>query len=238
MARRVLQRVLMVGVVVMLPLAALGGQSSTKAGIPAAVAAARAKAKEATDDYKASLAKLLAIYQQQRGGAAARVTQLEELVTQQIASRRELEQAQTALAEIDAKIDGVEKQTVEADATLAEILAEPAVIFTPRRRGGTLRSLGTGNWAIANAGLVQNYFHGRFGRSLPVSAFGQTETHNRLGWNHSNAVDVAVNPDSAEGQALIAFLRERGIPFLAFRGAIPGVATGPHIHIGLPSSRL
>ena len=28
-----------------------------------------------------------------------------------------------------------------------------------------------------------------------------------------------------------------GIPFLAFRGAVPGKATGPHIHIGFPSHR-
>jgi len=49
---------------------------------------------------------------------------------------------------------------------------------------------------------------------------------------------VALHPDSAEGRALIGFLQARGIPFLAFRGAVPGVATGPHIHIGSPSHRL
>jgi hypothetical protein len=228
-----------VGSAILLTMPVLAGQSPSKTTLPAAVAAARAKAKVATDEYKASLARLLAIYEQQREVAAARATQLEELYAQQVASRLELEQAQGAVTEIDAKITGVKAQTVEADSTLAEILAEPAIVFLPRSRGrAPLRSLGTGSWAIANAGLVQNFFHGRFGRALPVSAFGQTETHNRLGWNHSNAVDVAVNPDSPEGQALIAFLRERGIPFLAFRSAIPGVATGPHIHIGLPSNRL
>jgi len=29
-----------------------------------------------------------------------------------------------------------------------------------------------------------------------------------------------------------------GIPFTAFHFAIPGVATGPHIHVGLPSHRM
>jgi len=33
------------------------------------------------------------------------------------------------------------------------------------------------------------------------------------------------------------FLQRNAIPFLAFRGAIPGTATGPHIHIGRPSHR-
>ena len=45
------------------------------------------------------------------------------------------------------------------------------------------------------------------------------------------------NPDGAEGQALMEFLRASGIPFSAFRMAIPGTATGPHIHIGQPSHR-
>ena len=94
-----------------------------------------------------------------------------------------------------------------------------------------------GGWSIANAGLVQSFFANRFGRTLPISAYGQTELHNRLGFDHRNSVDVAVNPDSSEGQAIIGYLRQQGIPFLAFRGAIPGVATGPHIHIGLPSHR-
>jgi hypothetical protein len=228
-----------VGLAILLSPVALAGQSSGKGGVAATVAAARAQAKAATDDYKASLAKLLAIYVQQREVATARIPQIQALVDAQVASRRELEQAQAVVAEIDAKISGVKAQSVEADATLAEILAEPTIRFTPRSGGrGLLRSLGTGSWALANAGVVQSFFHGRFGRGLPISAFGQTETHNRLGWNHSNAIDVAVNPDSAEGQALVAFLRDRGIPFLAFRGAIPGVATGPHIHIGMPSSRL
>jgi hypothetical protein len=59
-----------------------------------------------------------------------------------------------------------------------------------------------------------------------------------MGWNHRNSVDVGLHPDSAEGSALIAYLQSAGIPFLAFRGAIPGVSTGPHIHIGSPSNRL
>jgi hypothetical protein len=37
---------------------------------------------------------------------------------------------------------------------------------------------------------------------------------------------------------LIAYLRGAGIPFLAFRTAIAGSSTGPHIHVGYPSHRL
>ena len=71
-----------------------------------------------------------------------------------------------------------------------------------------------------------------------MSALGQTETHTRLGFDHSNALDVALHPDSAEAQSLTGFLRAAGISFIAFRGAVPGSATGAHIHIGAPSHRI
>jgi hypothetical protein len=50
-------------------------------------------------------------------------------------------------------------------------------------------------------------------------------------------MDVGLHPDSVEGRALIEFLRAQSIPFLVFRGPVPGVATGPHIHIGNRSPR-
>src|SRR5262245_7327360 len=147
-AERVRRTILAVGCAILLAQGALAaGQGPAKGGVAAAVAAAKAQAKTATDDYKASLARLLAIYEQQRETALARIPQIQSLVDAQVASRRELEQAQGAVAEIDAKIAGVKSQTVEADETLAEILAEPAIRFTPRSTGrGTFRSLGTGSW--------------------------------------------------------------------------------------------
>ena len=76
------------------------------------------------------------------------------------------------------------------------------------------------------------------GRPLPVSAFGQTPAHDDLGFDHRNALDVAVHPDSPEGQALMTWLRGEGISFLAFRNAVAGEATGAHVHVGEPSSRI
>jgi len=67
--------------------------------------------------------------------------------------------------------------------------------------------------------------------------FGQGSIHDRWRLDHHNAMDVSLSPDGVEGQALLGFLRANGIPFLAFRQAIPGTATGPHIHIGRPSHR-
>jgi hypothetical protein len=51
-------------------------------------------------------------------------------------------------------------------------------------------------------------------------------------------MDVALHPDSTEGKAFIDHLRKAGIPFIAFRGAVQGASTGPHIHVGKPSGRL
>jgi hypothetical protein len=59
-----------------------------------------------------------------------------------------------------------------------------------------------------------------------------------MGFDHREAVDVAVRPDSIEGRRLMTYLRNADIPFLAFRGRIPGASTGAHIHIGRPSPRL
>ena len=93
------------------------------------------------------------------------------------------------------------------------------------------------NWRLSDAVKVENFFAGRFGRRLPVTAYGQSELHSRWGYDHRNSLDVGVHPDSPEGRALIQFLRAEGIPFLTFRAPIPGVASGPHIHIGRPSPR-
>ena len=92
-------------------------------------------------------------------------------------------------------------------------------------------------WSLADAKKVQNFFFTKFGRPLPTSAFGQSEIHDRWGLDHRQGMDIGLHPDSEEGIALVNFLRTEKIPFLVFRHAIPGVATGPHIHIGRPSHR-
>ena len=97
---------------------------------------------------------------------------------------------------------------------------------------------GSFRWSLKEAPRIESYFSRTFGRRLPVTAMGQSSTHNRLRFDHRDSMDVALHPDSAEGKALIEHLRKSGIPFIAFRSASPGVSTGPHIHIGKPSARL
>jgi hypothetical protein len=95
----------------------------------------------------------------------------------------------------------------------------------------------TGKWRLADAIKVEQFFASKFKRPLPLTAYGQSDLHTRWGLDHRNGMDVGLHPDSTEGRALIEFLRTESIPFLVFRGPVPGVATGPHIHIGNRSSR-
>lgn len=97
---------------------------------------------------------------------------------------------------------------------------------------------GNGKWRLADAQKIQDFFLGKFKKPLPTTAFGQSDLHTRWGLDHRNGMDVGLHPDSTEGRALIEFLRSESIPFLAFRGPVPGVATGPHIHIGNRSPRV
>ena len=93
-------------------------------------------------------------------------------------------------------------------------------------------------WKISDAPRIEKFFQESFNRPLPTTAFGQSHIHDRWGLDHRNGMDVGLHPDSVEGRTLIGFLREQRIPFLIFRGPIPKVATGPHIHIGNASSRI
>jgi len=81
-------------------------------------------------------------------------------------------------------------------------------------------------------------FEKQFSEPFPVSAKGMTAVHRALGFDHTGRVDVALNPDSPEGIWLREYLDALAVPYYAFRTAIAGKATAPHIHIGPGSTRL
>ena len=81
-------------------------------------------------------------------------------------------------------------------------------------------------------------FEDQFGHGIPVSAKGETAFHKALGYDHRGRVDVAMDPDSAEGQWLRRYLESKKIPYFLFRGAVRGKASAAHIHIGPPSLRV
>jgi hypothetical protein len=85
---------------------------------------------------------------------------------------------------------------------------------------------------------VETDYEVKFRKPLPVSARGETALHRSLGFDHRDRLDVALHPDNPEGIWLLGYLRQAGIPYFAFRGSVPGKATGAHIHVGPPSGRL
>ena len=170
---------------------------------------------------------------------------LRQLYSEGLVSRNELEKAEadlvTAKAQVEeARVAAELKQKADElkaeEAAKAKTFVKPTLM--PLSKTATVLRSTTGHWSMGGLSAIQQFFSNAFGKPLPTSTIGQSATHNRMGWDHHNAVDVGLHPDSAEGRALISYLQSAGIPFLAFRGAIPGVATGPHIHIGSPSHRL
>ena len=85
---------------------------------------------------------------------------------------------------------------------------------------------------------MESAFEREFGKPLPVSAMGETAVHRALGFDHRGRVDVAVYPDTPEGIWLRNYLTTNHIPYFAFRHAVPGKATGAHIHLGPMSTHL
>jgi hypothetical protein len=201
-----------------------------------------------TNEYKKSVEELRAYYERDVRRAEDKLGKVKELYAEGLVSRRDVEDSERAVDDARAKVAQAQQQMLAADAQIAEALVESQALeqmaqAPPLPAGKLVRTTsyirysGRGAWSLSNAWKVQGFFLEKFGRQLPVSAFGQSAVHDRWGLDHRNAMDVPLNPDGVAGQALIEFLRSNGIPFSAFRHAIPGSATGPHIHIGPASHR-
>jgi hypothetical protein len=200
----------------------------------------------ALEDYRATLETLMPMRERVLAGAIKMRDQRRELLERGIVSRREFEETETAVAAAGRKVEDTRLALAGADQALAEamtarILAglRPLGPGGYERSAGLIRYNGPAAWSLTpDTAKLRQFFASRFGRPLPVSAFGQTPLHDRMGFDHKDALDVAVHPDSAEGRALMDYLRAAGIPFIASWGAVPGAASGAHIHVGQPSPRI
>jgi hypothetical protein len=201
----------------------------------------------ATREYRTSLEKLLPFREADVTRTTEAAAKRRELLDRGIVSRREVEEAEQARESAEDNLRGIRAQIAQAETLIAEAMASEqlrrlAPAPSPKEGGtGAERFTyysGTTAWSLADTSKIERFFAGRFGRPLPVSAFGQTAVHDQLGFDHRGSLDVAVHPDSVEGRALMAYLRGAAIPFIAFRSAVPGAATGAHIHIGPASHRM
>jgi hypothetical protein len=199
------------------------------------------KIKEARDGTQ----RLLALHETERDQRLKEYYRRRDLYYQGLIARNEVLQAEHAWAEAMMRVDEDKRWLARTDMVIAEFTMRDELLRLPRLAIGgysetntLLRFNGGTLWSLGDAGKIEKFFAQTFGRALPISALGQTATHDRLGFDHRDAMDVALHPDSKEGQSLLSFLRQSGIPFIAFRNAVPGAATGAHIHIGKPSPQL
>jgi len=198
-----------------------------------------------TREYRESLEPVLGFQEAEAARAETQARNLRQLLDRGLVARREVEAADALAQAARARVDETRQRMGEADALMGETLAAIEVAKMPRTAPGEIASTSTMiryqgmvELAAGSVASIETFFAGQFGRALPVSALGQTPVHDRMGLDHRHALDVAVHPDSEEGKGLMAYLRRERIPFLAFKGPVPGASTGAHIHIGQVSPRL
>jgi hypothetical protein len=219
--------------------------ASRAAGEPnAELARLRADAIARMKESRAKYEKLLTLYEEEQKRLNQEFEKRRELYQQGLIARDEVIPVQQALMASMRNILDVKRWIMEDDIAIAEVtLRDELLRLPPLARGGyteggmLIRFNGAAGWSLAQAPKIEKFFSQAFGKALPVSAYGQSPAHDRLHFDHRDAMDVALHPDSSEGRSLISYLRQAGIPFIAFRGTVPGSSTGAHIHIGKPSAR-
>ena len=165
---------------------------------------------------------------------------IEDLVARRDAPPQAAVDAREEAARRHDALDGVTDRV----AMLAELIemarADDAGPSGARQtRYGTFRYDGSGRLIRpTELATLQTAFLKKFLKPLPISARGETATHTMLGFDHRGRVDVAVGPDGPEGRWIRAWLERSRIPYYAFRTALLGSSTGPHIHIGPGSMRI
>jgi hypothetical protein len=203
---------------------------------------------KATNEYKASLQKLLVFHEANVKRAEEKLAVSQKLFDEGLIAKAQVEESKLALATAQQKVAETRRQMTGADDQIAAVLVEQEVgaqlaknlnLAKQRlvRTSSFIRFTGGSGWNLGEAYKIQRFFSDTFKHELPIAVFGQGAIHDRWRLDHRNAMDIQLHPDGVEGQALLNFLERNGIPYSAFRSAIPGTATGPHIHIGRPSHR-
>lgn len=226
---------------------------ATRASLAADAAPGPATARErvaeivaALTHYRASLEALLPLQERELARATEQREQRRGLLERGIISRKEAEETEVAVATAQWKVEDTQRAIVGVDQAMAEATTVRAVAgLAPLGRGGyeqtatLIRYNGPTVWSLkTDTARLGQFFATRFGRPLPVSAYGQTPLHDRMGLDHRDALDVGVHPDSSEGRAVMEYLRQASIPFIAAWGVVPGSTSGAHIHVGQPSPRI
>ena len=205
-------------------------------GVPEPEEQASRKLEKKARDYLTAVRALLEILEADLVKARSRSLQFENLYGEGLVSRRERDETVARVGILEARL--AKQREIHSSTRL--LLSELTQVGTRKRAASLLPDIAD-QLRVWHVGLVPelaNFFWHRFGRELPISAFGQTPTHDHLGFDHTDRVDLALHPGSDEGEAVVQYLRQRSLPFQAFSTPRSGSATGAHIHIGPVSGRL
>jgi hypothetical protein len=171
-----------------------------------------------------------------------RSMQLQQLVSSGVMSRAEAEASIGDVTSAKIQLDlATERARLVKDMALQRAIAQQEEDAESHPEfNGTLYTHydGSGVFTRDDFNKISAAYMAAFGKTIPVSADGQTEVHKALGFNHAGRIDIALNPEQREGVWLIHYLEAHRIPYYAFRAAVAHKATGPHIHLGPSSTRL
>jgi hypothetical protein len=197
-----------------------------------------------TKEYRAALERSLPALEANVQEASDAVYERRDLHALGLISVEYVQEAERALAAAQASLTETRDAIEQADRIILEAFVQQQLArLAPLSRGGyedsatMVRFNGTARWSLEDVPRLDAVFVAKFARRLPISSFGQTRVHDRLGLDHRAAIDVAVHPDSDEGRWLMEYLRRAGIPFIGVRGEVAGSSTGAHVHVGPPSAR-
>jgi len=179
---------------------------------------------------------LLEAAQSLRDRAAQALAHQQKLVDEGVATVASLEPVRLDLLHADRQLD-LARSRARLIEELAEMAGRESRFAEEAERDLALRVEGKGTFTDEDFLFIETAFYDRFSKALPVSARGATAVHRSLGFDHRDRFDVALNPDQREGRWLLDLLDRLSVPYIAFRRAVSGQATGAHIHVGLPSPR-
>ncbi len=173
------------------------------------------------------------------------VEETKKLVDMGVLPANELQNAEDALARAQKESEWAQtrahlvQELFEMAQTEQSLMrAASSGLPIPSFTGLVQHYVGSNVFTVADRVKVESAFESEFRRPLPISADGESMVHRSLGFDHRGRVDVAVMPESREGLWLRDYLTAHKIPFFAFRTAVARQATGAHIHIGPPSTKL
>jgi hypothetical protein len=155
-------------------------------------------------------------YEREQSALRAEVIRRRKLYQEGRLAQDQVADAEKSFVELLKRVHELRHTVDEADIAVTEavlgekVLRMPALPQNGFSETAELAHFNGGfKWSLREAPRLEKYYSQAFGRRLPVTAMGQTTTHNRLGFDHRDAMDVALHPDSKEARrSSVTFARQ------------------------------